>query len=72
MYIISGVNQKYCYICETIWDKTRKEYYKSKKCIGYIDSDDLLIPNRYLAKLFMLEASNSSSLTDYEKIIIST
>jgi transposase len=72
MYIISGVNQKYCYACETVWDKERKKSCRTGKCIGHVNSDNLLIPNRYLSLLFSLESSDPSSLNEYEKLIIET
>ena len=62
MYIISDINQKYCYACETVWDKELKKPRKSGKCIGHINSDNLLTPNRYLSQLFFLESSDPSSL----------
>jgi hypothetical protein len=72
MYIISGINQKYCYACETVWDKERKKSCMSSKCIGHVNSDNSLIPNRYLSKLFFLESSDSSSLNEYEMLVIKT
>ena len=72
MYIISGVNQKYCYASETVWDNERKKSSRSGKCVGHIDSDNSLIPNQYLSQLFLLETSDPSQLTDYERLVIET
>ena len=72
MYINDGVKQKYCYACETIWDKTYKKYSTSGKCIGKLDSEGSLIPNRYLSQLFSLEASENNALSNYESLIIKT
>jgi len=75
MYIIEGVNEKYCYAYETIWEKTLKKYTKPSKCIGYLDSDNALIPNKYLSRLFAIELSGDaalSALSDYEKLVIKT
>jgi len=72
MYIIEGVNKKYCYVCESVWEKTLKKYSTPSKCVGFLDSDKSLIPNRYLSQLFTVEKSDYSSLSDYEKLIIKT
>jgi transposase len=72
MYIISGINQKYCYACETVWNKERKKSCRSGKCIGHVNSDNVLIPNRYLSQLFFLESSDPESLNEYEKLVIKT
>ena len=72
MHIKEGVNQKYCYACETVWDKVNKKYLKPVKCIGRLGSDNSLVPNQYLARLFSLESSGHSSLSDYEMLIIKT
>ena len=72
MYIIEGVNKKYCYACESIWEKTLKKYSTPSKCIGLLSSDKSLIPNRYLSQLFAMEKTAPSSLSDYEKLIIRT
>jgi hypothetical protein len=72
MYLISNINQKYCYACETVWDKERKKSCRSGKCIGHVNSDNLLIPNRYLSQLFSLESSEPSSLNEYERLVIKT
>jgi transposase len=72
MYIISGINQKYCYACETVWDKERKKSCRSGKCIGLVNPDNVLIPNRYLSQLFFLESSDHESLNEYEKLVIKT
>ena len=42
------------------------------KCIGRLDTDKSLIPNRYLSRLFSLESSGHSPLNDYERLIIKT
>jgi len=70
MYIKESVNEKYCYACETIWDKVNKKYSTPVKCIGHLDSDNLLIPNKYLSQLFFLESSNNLSLSEYERLVI--
>jgi transposase len=73
MYISEGVNKDYCYACETVWNKDLKRYNTPGKCIGRLDPDKSLIPNKYLSQLFYLEASGSpSTLNDYEKLIITT
>jgi transposase len=72
MYIISGINQKYCYACETAWNKERKKSCRSGKCIGFLDFNNSLIPNRYLSQLFSLESSDPSSLNEYERLVIKT
>jgi len=72
MYINEGVNQKYCYACETIWDKTNKKYQTPSKCVGQLDSDNSLIPNKYLIQLFSRESTDSTSLSEYERLVIKT
>jgi transposase len=72
MYINVGVNQKYCYASEKVWDKTNRKYRTPGKCIGRLDSDNSLIPNKYLSRLFYLESSSFSSLSEYEKLVIKT
>ena len=72
MYILEGVNQKYCYACENIWNKSNQKPQRIGKCVGCMDSDNSLTPNRYLMQLFSLESSNPSSLSEYEKQIIKT
>ena len=72
MYISEGVNQKYCYICESVWDKALKKNRTPGKCIGHLNSDNSLTPNRYLSQLFFLESSGPSSLSEYEKLVIET
>jgi hypothetical protein len=74
MYISNGVNQKYCYACETVWDKALKRYRTPSKCIGRLDSDGSLVPNQYLSQLFSLESETSeyTSLSDYERLVIKT
>jgi len=72
MYINEGVNQKYCYACETIWDKTHKKYRTPSKCIGRLDTDKSLLPNQYLAHLFALESTKPSALSDYDRLVIKT
>ena len=72
MYINEGVNHKYCYACETVWDKSLKKYRTPGKCIGQLDTDNTLIPNKYLSRLLYLESSGCSSLNEYERLIIET
>jgi|GEM_PF-1273909 len=72
MYISEGVNKKYCYACETVWEKRLKKYSRPSKCIGYLDSNNLMIPNMYLSKLFLLESSDNLSLSEYERLVIKT
>ena len=72
MYITEGVNQKYCYVCETVWDKTLHKYRTPSKCIGYLDSEQSLVPNRYLSQLLSLDSVDPSSLTDYELLVLKT
>jgi hypothetical protein len=72
MYVNERLKNKYCYVCETIWDKAHKKYRTPSKCIGNLDSDNSLIPNRYLSQIFSLESSNHSSLSDYERLVIKT
>jgi hypothetical protein len=63
MYISERVNEKYCYALETVWEKTNKKYHRPGKCIGYLDSDNTLVPNKYLSRLFALDSSGHASLT---------
>ena len=42
MYISENVNGKYCYACETVWDKGDKKYSTPGKCIGQIGPDGAL------------------------------
>jgi transposase len=72
MYINERTEQKYCYACETIWDKAQKRYRTPSKCIGQLDSNNALIPNKYLSRLFSMESSSQPSLSDYERLIIKT
>ena len=72
MYIKDRVNQRYCYVYETVWDKTQKKYTTPSKCIGHLDSENLLIPNKYLSRLLTLESSDRTSLSDYENLVIQT
>ena len=72
MYISEGVNQKYCYVCESVWDNALKKHRTPSKCVGRLDSDNLLIPNRYLSQLLIMESSDSASLSDYEMLVIET
>jgi len=70
MYISEGVNKKYCYACEKIWDKELKKYTTPGKCVGRLGSDNSLVPNRYLSQLFSLESENPSSLGSYERRVV--
>ena len=72
MYILERINQKYCYACENVWNKSNQKPQRKGKCIGYMDSANSLTPNRYLARLFSLESSNPSSLNEYERLVIKT
>jgi transposase len=72
MYIKTGVNQKYCYACETVWDKEVKKYKIPSKCIGRLNDDNVLIPNRYLSQLMYLESSGETPLSEHEELIIKT
>jgi transposase len=72
MYISDGVNQKYCYACEKTWDRTLRKYRTPAKCIGRLDEDNSLLPNRYLLHLFSLESTAPASLGEYEKLLIRT
>jgi hypothetical protein len=72
MYINEGVNKKYCYASESIWDKSHKKYSTPSKCIGHLDTDKSFIPNLYLSQLFYLESSDPSSLNENERLIIKT
>ncbi|MDR2712910.1 MAG: IS1634 family transposase [Clostridiales bacterium] len=72
MYISEGVNGNYCYACESVWDKELKKYSTPGKCIGRLDPDNSLIPNKFLSQLFYLEETGHSSLSDYEMLIIET
>jgi transposase len=72
MYIIDGVNQMYCYVCEKVWDKTLMKYRTPGKCIGRLDKDKSLIPNCYLSQLFCLESTAPASLGEYEELVIRT
>ena len=72
MYISEGINNRYCYVRETVWDKTLKKYVTPSKCIGKLDPDNSLIPNKFLSELFYLEATSPSPLSDHEKLMIKT
>jgi hypothetical protein len=72
MYISDGVNQRYCYACEKVWDRTLRKYRTPAKCIGRLDENNSLIPNRYLLQLFSLESTAPVSLSEYEKLVIKT
>ena len=72
MYISENVNGKYCYVCETVWDKSGKKYSTPGKCIGQIGPDGTLIPNRFLSQLFYAESTNIQGLSEYERHIIET
>jgi hypothetical protein len=72
MYINEGVNKKYCYACENIWDKANKKYHTPGKCIGYLDVDQSFVPNKFLTQLFIKESSSHSFLSEHEKQIIDT
>ena len=72
MYISKGINKRYCYVCECIWDKSLKKNRTPSKCVGRLDSDNSLIPNRYLLQLISQESSGESSLSDYERLVIKT
>ena len=72
MYISEGVNKCYCYVCETVWDKTQKKYSTPGKCVGRLNSDKSLLPNGYLSRLFFLESTSPMSLDEYEKRVIET
>ena len=72
MYISEGVNQKYCYACESVWEKTLKKYRTPGKCIGCLNFDNSLILNRYLLQLFVQESTGHPSLNEYEKLVIKT
>jgi hypothetical protein len=72
MYISDGVNKMYCYACEKVWDKALGKYRTPAKCIGRLDENNSLLPNRYLLQLFFLESTTPASLGEYEKLIIST
>jgi hypothetical protein len=72
VYISDGVNQRYCYACEKVWDSSLKKYRTPAKCIGRLDEDNSLLPNRYLLQLFRLESTVPAALGEYEKLIIRT
>ena len=72
MYISKGVNAKYCYVCESVWNKALKKNRTPAKCVGQLDSNNSLIPNRYLSQLFSLQSSEPSKLSDYERLVIET
>ena len=72
MYIIEGVNGKYCYAIEKVWDKSQKKYNAPNKCIGQSNSEGVFIPNKYLSGLFILETADRSSLSEHELLIIKT
>jgi hypothetical protein len=72
LYISDGVNQRYCYACEKVWDSSLKKYRTPAKCIGHLDEENSLIPNRYLLQLFYLESTAPASLGEYEKLVIET
>ena len=72
MYISERVNGKYCYACETVWDKGDKKYSTPGKCIGKLGPDGMLIPNRFLSQLLYAESTDKPSLSDHERQIIET
>jgi len=75
MHIIEGVNKKYCYAKECIWDSASKEYRNPGKCIGRLDIKDNhseFIPNKYLKQILSIFDSEPSSLSSYEKLIVET
>ena len=72
MYISEGVNKNYCYVCESVWNKVLKKNCTPAKCVGHLDSDNSLIPNRYLSQLFSLESENPSTLNEHERLVIET
>jgi transposase len=72
MYISDGVNQRYCYVCEKVWDRTLRKYRTPAKCIGRLDEDNSLLPNHYLLQLFFLQSTAPESLGEHEKLVIKT
>ena len=71
MYISKGINGKYCYARETVWNKALKKYTTPSNCVGQLDSDNSLIPNKYLSRLFYKESSGNI-LSEYELLVIKT
>jgi len=72
MYISEGVNGKYCYACETVWDRVDKSYSTPGKCIGKVGQSGSFLPNRFLSQLLYTESTNQASLSDHERRIIET
>ena len=71
-FLSEGVNTKYCYVCESVWNKALKKNRTPAKCVGHLNSDNSLIPNRYLSQLFSLQSSDPSKLSKYERLVIET
>ncbi|MDR1992109.1 MAG: hypothetical protein LBQ98_01190 [Nitrososphaerota archaeon] len=71
MYITENVNKKYCYVCETTWDKTNKKYRTPSKCIGQLYNNQLT-PNKYLTTLLNTQKTNPQTLTKHEKLVLET
>ena len=72
MYINEGVNQRYCYASEIVWNKEKKKYHTSGKCIGQLNSEGILIPNKYLSQLFLSETTDNADLSEHEQLVIKT
>ena len=75
MHIVEGVNKKYCYANECIWDSEKKVYRNPGKCIGRLDVKDdqsEFVPNKYLTQILSQYAKWPTTLSNYEKQIAET
>ena len=75
MHIVEGVNKKYCYAKECIWDNEKKVYQNPGKCIGKLEGigkQKEFVPNKYLIQLLSQYKSDSSSLSTHEMLIVTT
>ena len=75
MHIVEGVNKKYCYAKECIWDSEKKVYRTPGKCIGRLDvigAQKEFVPNKYLTQLLSQYKNEPSSLSDYDLQVVET
>jgi len=75
MHIVEGVNKKYCYAKECVWDSEKKVYRNPGKCIGRLDARGSrvdFVPNKYLTHLLTQYKSAPSELSDYELQVVRT
>ena len=74
MHIVEGINGKYCYARECIWDSKKRSYVTPGKCIGQIivaeDNNKIFKPNKFLALLLNQFVYDPSDLSSHEKLIV--